>query len=536
MNKTVFTAVVSLSFGAIASAQMQVVETTPRLNATSVPRTGAISVTFDRAIDPATLVAPNFGAFARWSGPVAGPLTLSNGNRTVTLTPTRPLAAGEMVMLVMSHNLRGQDGVALRQGGYTLTFMTGVNPTTRHFRRQAVISNRDSTGAQTRLYGGLACDLNLDGWADLTTINEVSSDARVMLNLADGSGLFGPMLTPYSPIALESSPNEPADFNGDGFVDIVTSAAAEARLTVLFGNGDGTFDPPVFIDVGGYPRGFGILDADGDGDIDITCAQAYANNIVFLRNNGNGTFAAPTFFEGGVNGEYGMTAADMTNDGILDLVVAGEASRTINVLRGNGNGTFTQVSSRSAGGAPWVLVAGDVNGDGNMDISTGNAATSNGCMFLGNGLGGLGAPIVKSLPASVVSTDLADLDGDGDLDWILASFGAAMWRMYRNDGGSTFTFEREWTAPGNASCALPADFDNDGDVDLALIDEIADVIVMMKNACVGDYDLNNAVDGDDVIAFFAAWDANESDADVNNDGGTDGDDVILFFSRWDQSC
>ncbi|MFZ4573740.1 MAG: FG-GAP-like repeat-containing protein [Phycisphaerales bacterium] len=536
MYKQALASLAFLSVTAGAFAQMQVVSTTPRLNATGVSTGAAISVTFDRAVDPATLVAPNFGAFARWSGPVVGPLTLSNGNRTVTLTPTRPLAAGEMVMLVMSRNLRGADGVALRSAGYTVTFMTAVRPSTRFFRQQAVVSNRDASGAQTRLYGGLACDLNLDGWADLTTINEVSSDARVMLNRGDGSGLFGPLLTPYSPIALESSPNEPADFNGDGFVDIVTSAAAEAKLTVLFGNGDGTFDPPLYINVGGYPRGFGILDADGDGDMDITCAQANSNNIVFLRNNGNGTFAAPTFFEGGVNAEYGMTAAEMNNDGIMDLVVAGEASRTINVLRGNGNGTFTQISSRNAGGAPWVLVAGDVNGDGNMDISAGNAATSNGCMMFGDGNGALGAPIVKSLPASVVSTDLADLDGDGDLDWILASFGAAIWRMYRNDGGGTFTLEREWQAPGNASCALPADFDNDGDVDLALIDEIADVIVMMKNACVGDYDLNNAVDGDDVIAFFEAWDANDTGADLTQDGGTDGDDVIFFFSRWDQNC
>jgi hypothetical protein len=44
------------------------------------------------------------------------------------------------------------------------------------------------------------------------------------------------------------------------------------------------------------------------------------------------------------------------------------------------------------------------------------------------------------------------------------------------------------------------------------------------------------VDGDDVIAFFAAWDAGEPDGDVNADGGIDGDDVIGFFAGWDRGC
>lgn len=53
-------------------------------------------------------------------------------------------------------------------------------------------------------------------------------------------------------------------------------------------------------------------------------------------------------------------------------------------------------------------------------------------------------------------------------------------------------------------------------------------------ACPADWDSANGVDGDDVIAFFADWDA--GNADFNNDGGTDGDDVIDFFAHWDAGC
>jgi hypothetical protein len=53
-------------------------------------------------------------------------------------------------------------------------------------------------------------------------------------------------------------------------------------------------------------------------------------------------------------------------------------------------------------------------------------------------------------------------------------------------------------------------------------------------ACPADWNADDSVDGDDIIAFFGDWD--QSNADFNNDGGTDGDDVIDFFAAWDTGC
>lgn len=53
--------------------------------------------------------------------------------------------------------------------------------------------------------------------------------------------------------------------------------------------------------------------------------------------------------------------------------------------------------------------------------------------------------------------------------------------------------------------------------------------------CFADFDMNGGVDGDDVLAFFAAWDANSDCADVNRTDGVDGDDVLAFFTAWDAS-
>ncbi len=527
-----------LACGSLASAQMSVVSITPSQNANNVLRSSPCVVTFDRPVDPSTFTPANFHLLGKVSGVISGSYSFSNGNRSVTFTPSRFLAAGEQVLVTMSRNLRGSDGVALRSAGYSSHFNTRVAASTGTFQHLVTMSNVDTTGNQTRIYGTNACDLNRDGWADLTTVNEVSRDLRVFLNRADGTGLYQPMLTPYTLIPNESSPNDIADFDGDGLTDIVTSSAMDSKIAVAFGRGDGTFRSVLQINVGVYPRGFGIFDADGDGDIDITVAQANTNNIVFIRNNGAGTFAAPVAFEGGVNGEYGMNGADMNSDGIMDLVVAGVNSETISVLRGNGNGTFTLSSTRAVGGRNWVVLCGDLNNDGRMDVSTANSFSANGTILLGNGDLTLQPAVTYSIGGHCVATDLADLDGDGDLDWVLSSFGAGRWYVFKNNGSGTMIPDVQFVAPDNPSCTAPVDIDNDGDMDLVLTDEIADLVIIQKNigGCTVDINADHVVDFFDYLDFVAAFSANAAIADFNHDGTIDFFDYLDFVAAFSQGC
>ena len=505
-------------------AQLAVQTTSPTMNANNAARSGPVSVTFDRAVNTATFTSANFWAFGKLTGPVAGAVTFSNSNQTVTLTPAQSLQAGEVVMVILSNQLRAADGSFLRAQGYSFMFTTAVSPSYHLFTPIGNRSNRDNTGAQTRIYGGLACDLNRDGLCDLTTINEVSADLRVMLNTHNPGAPFTSMLTPYVPIPYESSPNEVADFDRDGFLDIVTSSNAENRVAVAFGNGNGTFSPPILISTGDYPRGFGILDVDGDGDQDFTVANNVSGNVAIVRNSGGRTFTAPTTVPVS-GGPYGLAAAEMNNDGIIDLV-AGTTNQQCVVLRGNGNSTFTQTSSRSLGGSNWVIQCADVNNDGNMDVSTANSSSANGSILKGNGNGTLQAAVVKATGGHTVSTDFADLDGDGDQDWVLSSFGAGTWYLYLNDGLGNFTPAEEFDAPANPSCAVPVDFDGDGDIDLALTDEIADVIVLLRNDC-SPIDFNrdglfpDTADIDDFLTVFSGGPCstgNCGSVDFNNDG------------------
>lgn len=473
-------ALVAVALPLAARAQMQVTAHLPALNATA-PVGTAIAFTFDRPLDPASVTDDSFRAYGQWSGPARGTFTLSNGNQTVTLTPDAPFSAGEVVSVHLSHDLRGADLTPLRAAAYAFQFWTATAATAATFSE--IDRFRNTAGPQTRIYGAAAADLNDDGYLDLATINEVSADVRVFLNLADGSGLFGPMLPPQG-IGVEASPNAPADFDNDGRIDLCVAAASSEEVSILLGAGDGTFASIVDIPIGGgsQPHGIAPLDVDGDGDLDVVNANVGANNLSLLTNDGSGTFSGPTFFEGGVDGEYGLTAADMNGDGITDLVVAGRNGSELTTMLGNGDGTFTAAGPpRPTGGSTWVVVVGDVDGDGVLDAATANDGSGNVGILRGNGDGTFAPAVTIPIGSHVPAVDLGDLDGDGDLDLVVSSFGGQFWRIYRNDGSGVFAFESEIAATDNPSCAVLFDFDNDHDLDLALTDEIEDEIILLRN-------------------------------------------------------
>jgi len=471
-----FSAVI-MSGEAVAADDLAVVSTSPsRTLRASIE--SEIVVAFDQPVDPASIDGSSFSAFGKWSGPVSGTYSFANGDREVTLNPERPFSAGEVVTVMLSHNIRAANGDPLRAAGYAWTFWVA----SRRAANEFILSQNFSTrsGQNTRTYGGIGTDLNADGFLDITLTNEDTSDVRVFMNSADGEGMYNNFLQPPQPVGAVPSPCEPADFNGDGHVDMCIANTGGASVSILLGAGDGTWLSHTQIGVGSLPRGIAAFDADGDGDADVVNTNANSNNLSIIFNNGSGIFSAPTFFDAGVNQEWALAAADMNEDGILDLVVGARNGEQISILLGNGDGTFTFASSRSSGGRTWMVNCGDVNGDGHDDVVAANSQSNNGAILLGDGAGNLGPATTYVTDPFPLATDIGDLDGDGDLDWATSSFSGDWW-IFENDGAGNFTFVEEINAPSAASCALMLDIDNDRDLDLAMIDEIADRLILYKN-------------------------------------------------------
>jgi hypothetical protein len=485
----VVTSMVLLAASAVLAAQPNVVSTSP-VRHTMAPANTAISITFDQPLLQSSITPASFRVFGRASGShtagsPTGTITFSNGDKTVSFQPAEPFSAGERVRVNLSHDVKAADSTPLRSAGYAFEFLVQTAPGSMVFDQIDVMSNRTGGpgGPQTRIYGALGTDLDNDGWVDLTTVNEVSGDLRVFMNLGDGSGFYQqPFLTPED-IGLESSPHEPGDFDNDGKTDVAVSATDGGGVWIVRGNGNGTFASPQVVLTGNEPHGVAVLDVDGDGDMDIVDAVFGDNKFALLLNNGSGTFSnPPSLFTPGCDNPWGLDQADMNDDGIEDLIAGCPGDMQAAVSLGNGDGTFTNATAQSAGGPPWQATVGDVDGDGILDVTLADASSSNGgAVLIGNGDGTLGAPTLYATPGHTPATDLGDLDGDGDLDWVLSSFGGHAWRIYRNDGAGNFTLDQDIDAPDSPSCSVMLDFDNDGDLDLALSDELADVVVLAQN-------------------------------------------------------
>ncbi|MHC4416452.1 MAG: FG-GAP-like repeat-containing protein [Planctomycetota bacterium] len=529
-------AAILIAAGGATGGELTVVSVEPAPHAMNVPVSSPIRVHFDQPVAPSSVNAATFWAFGRYSGTAAGKYEFSNGDRTVTLDPGRAFFAGEQVMVVLSHDVRAAGGPPLRPAGYGFQFWTRAAPAAMSLSTLDTLSTRSEPDQPTRAYGGIASDLNQDGSPDLTIVNEDSADLRVFLNRADGTGLYHDFIVPTFPVEDRASPSEPSDFNRDGFVDICVANINTHTVSILLGNGDGTFAPQQVVNVGLQPRGIAVLDADGDGDIDIVNTNSGSSDMSILLNDGRGVFGTASFFEGGGAGEWALAAADMNDDGILDLVIGARNSQTIVVETSNGDGSFTLASSQSAGGRVWMLVCGDVNGDGTEDVAAANSSTNNGAILLGDGSGGLAAPQTYPTDPFPLATDLGDLDGDGDLDWVTSSFGGD-WGIFANAGDGTFAFDQERAAPEAASCALLVDIDDDGDLDLALVDELADVVILEVNSGTS---IPGDLDGDGRVGIsilLAGWGPcpdppDACPADLDGDGTVGIADLLILLANW----
>jgi hypothetical protein len=525
---------------ASAAGELTVRSTVPANAALNVPARLPIIIRFDQPLDPSTVNALTVAVFGRVSGPLSGSYQFEDGGSTLVVHPDRPFFAGETVTVNLSHDLAALGGSTLRQAGWFWRYTIQARPAALSLSIVEIIST-SQPGEGTTPYGGSATDLDRDGWADLVIVNEETNDLRVFMNAADGTCELEPFALPTTPVGNVPSPSETADFNRDGLSDLVVANTQGSSISFVMGQGDGTYGPAVTLPTPSGPRGVAVLDLDGDGDLDVATANFSASNVSLFLNDGSGNFSLLESWDAGAAQEWGLAAADMNNDGIADLVVGARSGKII-VKLGAGDGTFGPPLIQNSGGAVWMIGVADLNGDGIEDVASANSNNNNGSILLGTGGGALAAPVIYAADPFPLATDVADLDGDGDLDWILSSFNGD-WRILLNDGQGSFTLLQELPSTLAASCSIAVDLDNDGDIDLALIDELADQLVICRNSgftTMGDLTLDGLVDGADLGMLLSAWGQVWRDAgpplsaDLDGDGVVGGSDLGVLLAGWSE--
>ncbi|MGH7332399.1 MAG: FG-GAP repeat domain-containing protein [Candidatus Rokuibacteriota bacterium] len=330
-------------------------------------------------------------------------------------------------------------------------------------------------------------DFNHDGPLDLAVTNGLSFNVSILL----GNGLGGFSPAPGSPISVGRQPVAVAagDFDADGNLDLAVVDAADANVTILLGNGQGSFTRATGspFAVGLLPFSIAVGDLNNDGKLDLVTGNLNSDNVTVLLGNGQGQFSQATGSPIAVGvGPAGVQLGDFTNDGKLDLAVSNEFSNNLMILLGNGQGQFTNApGSPIAVDSPAGLAVSDLNGDGQLDI----ASTSNDSIviLLGDGRGrfteATGSPIAAGNAA--VDVAVGDFNHDGTLDLAVASIGSNNVTILLGNGQGQFTQAPGSPIPaGNGTTAIRAgDLTNDGIVDLAVVSRVsATVTVLLGNA------------------------------------------------------
>ena len=85
-----------------------------------------------------------------------------------------------------------------------------------------------------------------------------------------------------------------ADFDADGKLDLAAANVPNWRVSVLLGNGDGTFQPAQSFAAGANPDSISAADVNGDGVLDLVVTNRDAvGGLTVLLGNGDGSFGPP---------------------------------------------------------------------------------------------------------------------------------------------------------------------------------------------------------------------------------------------------
>jgi uncharacterized membrane protein len=385
------------------------------------------------------------------------------------------------------------------------------------FSAQAFAQTSIFSAASVYGSGGLqaaavvAADVNGDGISDLLVLNGCTDSnctrGSVGVLIGNGDGTYKAAVT-YDAGAGEPTSGTAAggptsiatgDVNGDGKLDLIVTSGfglTNGTVSVLLGNGDGTFHALVSYPSGGNnPSGLAVADVNGDGKLDIVVANECLlgsdsacggpGTIGVLLGNGDGTFqAAQTYATGPRCAPNSIAIADLNGDGKADLLFDGAfSSCNASLMVGVGDGTFqapTQILAASG-----YVTAGDLNGDGKIDIlvvtpgvpdaTTSPAGTLN--VLLGNGTGSFTLSQSTAVPVNAPVV-LADVNGDGKLDLVAGATCILCFNsdvgVFLGNGDGTFQSARMFESTGEVNVTVAvADLNGDGKLDIAAVNQCA---------------------------------------------------------------
>lgn len=491
--------------------------------------TGSFAVT---GYAPGAMVSADFNrdgkldiAVANQNGLSPSIVSVLLGNPDGSFAPKVDYSLGSLTPSCMTvGDFNGDGNPDLVVGGsatqYTIEILLGKGDGTFQTPTSFQMASANS------LLGVATGDFNHDGKADLAVAGSDFNGQSVMILLGNGDGTFQPAVD-YATGGSQSITSR--DFNNDGNLDLAvggTYSGTQGEVSVLLGNGDGTFAAYVPISVPGN-GGVRIAAGDLNGDKKLDLVAASSNNtqggISVALGNGDGTFQTPVSYPEALPGQTteSVAVADFDGDGIPDVAAANNGGDDVSVFKGNGDGTFQTQVHYGAGLYPEAVVVGDFNSDGHPDLAV-SGGSQNGYVTVLLGMGG--GSFTSSKGYATVATPAygslaSDFNGDGNLDLVgvgFATTGSVSVLLGKGDG--TFQNHIDTAVGPYPTYAAAGDFNHDGKLDLVVSNEDATQTADRLSILLGNGD-GTFVDSNDMpIASLAG---NIVVADFNNDGNRD---------------
>jgi hypothetical protein len=319
-----------------------------------------------------------------------------------------------------------------------------------------------------------------DGNVGIATVNQITHSVSVLLG--NGDGTFqeaqnydaGP-----SAYAMRA-----ADLTGSGLDDLVVTNFVNDSVSVLLNNGDGTFREPVQYSTGrqSHPYFVAVGDLTGDGMMSLVVTNSYASGVSVLVGNGDGTFQDPVEYYTGRQPAF-VTLGDFTGSGFQDIAVVNSGSNDVSVLLNNGDGTFQDAVSYYAGQSPTFVTAADLTGKGILDLVVVNYTAGTVSVLRGDGDGSFGDPeFYSTVDPYPMSVAVADVYGDGLLDLVVVNPVTNSISVFANQGDGTFAWSEDNYQLGWWPVDVAAgDFFGDGILDLVAVNQYSNDISVLFN-------------------------------------------------------
>lgn len=435
-------------------------------------------------INIGSLVPPNLVAFGGGKSTFLATMPGATGNLSQTLSLVH---SGRRVLL------RAEDGepanffvgekfpVSLAQ--YSSSLTSNVN-TTAISSQNFPISTLTTGNAPTFI---TAASLRANNIQDLIVSNGTDNTISVFLGNGDGTfpttGVTYP--TGLDPVWIASGIFQTASSN----IDLAVVNQNANTVSILPGNGDGTFGAKTDIPVGHVPVSVVAADFNGDGNLDLAVANQSDNTISLFFGNGAGKFTPPATGALLTTGHAptALATADLNNDGHADLLVVNKADNTVSVFLGNGDGTFQPRTDYATGVAPVYVATGDFNGDGILDLAVANNTDGTVSILFGqtgsNGAAnGTFAPrtdyVAGTGPTSIA---VADYNLDGILDLAVTDSTNNTVSLLFGLTGGAFNSNYELAVGTDPLSIVTADFNGDGFPDGAIVNQGSNTVSVILN-------------------------------------------------------